>query len=102
MRPLMSDSLISGQPLYLLYSYSYLGAVAGAVPLAVALPTQATGNVRLQVTGSPPTINELDFWAAHPSMLKGTVAARPCNTCRRETTWRFMCLSGLWKPRIIR
>src|ERR1700730_5289510 len=93
MRPLMSDSLISGQPLYLLYSYSYLVAVAGAVPLTVVLPTQATGNVRLHVTGNPPTTRELGFFAAHPIMLSGTVAARPCNTCRRETK-RFMHLSG--------
>ena len=66
--------MISGQPLYLLFSYSYLVAVAGAVPLTVALPTQATGNVRLHVTGNPPTTRELGFLAAHPSMLKGTVA----------------------------
>src|SRR5437868_10705278 len=50
MRPAISDSFTSGQPLYLLYSN------------CVALPsdaraTQATGNVRLQVTARPPTIS---------------------------------------------
>jgi len=43
MRPAMSDSFTSGQPLYLLYSN------------CPARAAQATGKVRLQVTGKPPT-----------------------------------------------
>src|SRR5689334_19382383 len=84
----MSDSLISGQPLYLLYSNSYFGAPAAADPLVVARPTQATGNVRLHVTGRPPTISELAFFSAQAEMPSGSdAAARPCNTRRRETVY---------------
>src|SRR5262245_9804015 len=50
----MSDSLISGQPLYLLYSNCQRGPAPPAC-FAAALAAQATGRVRLQVTGSPPT-----------------------------------------------
>src|SRR5471032_386864 len=53
MRPVISDSLISGQPLYLLYSKP-CGSAPGWPALA-ALAMQATGKVRLQVTGRPPT-----------------------------------------------
>ncbi len=52
----MSDSLISGQPLYLLYSKRKALDAVPALMLA-SLPTQATGRVRLQVTGSPPTMS---------------------------------------------
>src|SRR5471032_1373607 len=55
MRPVIRDSLISGQPLYLLYSNSIRGPQALLALFSVALATQATGNVRLQVTGRPPT-----------------------------------------------
>ncbi len=50
----MSDSLISGQPLYLLYSNRNAFAAVPAL-MAASLATQATGSVRLQVTGNPPT-----------------------------------------------
>src|SRR6187551_744231 len=54
MRPAISDSLISGQPLYLLYSKrNALPAVPALI--AASLPMHATGSVRLQVTGKPPT-----------------------------------------------
>src|SRR6476659_8696964 len=55
MRPAIKDSLISGQPLYLLYSNSNRGAASLAAALAVARAAHATGSVRLQVTGRPPT-----------------------------------------------
>src|SRR6185369_17110638 len=45
----ISDSLISGQPLYLLYSYSKSFEAVPALMLA-AFAVQATGNVRLQAT----------------------------------------------------
>src|SRR5690242_14827947 len=91
MRPAISDSLISGQPLYLLYSNSYFVAVAGAVAFAVALATQATGSVRLQVTGNPPTTSELGFFGAQPSRPGGRLAAAmPCSSCRRERAYRVM------------
>ncbi len=60
----MSDSLISGQPLYLLYSNSYFGVPAGAAPFWAALATQATGRVRLQVTGNPPTTSAFGSFSA--------------------------------------
>src|SRR5690348_8080384 len=82
----MRDSLTSGQPLYLLYSYSNFGVPAGAVRLVAFLPTQAMGRVRLQVTGSPPMTRASDFFPAQPRMLKGSVvAARPRSTCLRDT-----------------
>src|SRR5690348_13139045 len=84
-RPDIRDSLISGQPLYLLYWYSYLSEVGGAFAFAADLAVTATGNVRLQVTGKPPITNEFGFRAAHPRKPQGRVAANPCNTCRRET-----------------
>src|SRR4051812_14202990 len=93
MRPAMSDSLISGQPLYLLYSYSQRGAVpADAGPLRVARATQATGSVRLQVTGKPPTTNALVLLDAHPNTPSGRLAARPCKTWRRERIKELMGL----------
>src|SRR6266436_7116515 len=60
-RPAISDSFSSGQPLYLLYSYANCGLAAGPAALAVALATHATGRVRLQVTGRPPTTSALRF-----------------------------------------
>src|SRR5262245_31869129 len=49
----MRDSLISGQPLYLLYSKSAPSVLPAS--RAATLAVQATGSVRLQVTGRPPT-----------------------------------------------
>src|SRR6185312_3935605 len=81
----MRDSLTSGQPLYLLYSYSYFCVPGGAFRLAALLPTHAIGRVRLQVTGSPPMTRVSAFLLAQPSMPRGrAVAARPCNTCLRD------------------
>src|SRR4051794_34476168 len=48
----MSDSLISGQPLYRLYS-----KFARATVLSRLRATQAMGSVRLQVTGNPATVS---------------------------------------------
>jgi hypothetical protein len=62
----MSDSLISGQPLYLLYSNSKSFPAVPALMLA-ALAVHATGSVRLQVTGRPPTISGLRFPLSPPA-----------------------------------
>src|SRR3954469_2813351 len=76
MRLDISDSLISGQPLYLLYSnvnpFDALPAL-----MAACLLTQATGSVRLQVTGRPPTIRSGFFspLEAQPQRLSGRAAA---------------------------
>src|SRR3569833_540832 len=81
----MRDSFTSGQPLYLLYSYSKPGVPEAALRLATLLPTHAIGKVRLQVTGSPPTTRVSDFLPAHPSTPNGrAVAARPRRTCLRD------------------
>src|SRR5579864_3218965 len=84
MRPAMSDSLISGQPLNLLYSYSKRGAPGGRERLTVSLPTQATGRVRLQVTGRPPTVSELGWVRPQPAATGSVRAARPCKARLRE------------------
>jgi hypothetical protein len=81
----MSDSLSSGQPLYLLYSYSNFRVPAGAVLLTAAFATQATGNVRLHVTGNPPTTSAFDFFSVHESGPSGRApAASPSSTRLRE------------------
>src|SRR3954463_8294018 len=85
MRPAISDSFISGQPLYLLYS-KVNGLAAVPALIAASLPTQATGNVRLQVTGKPPTTRCGAFLSSdeHPAMASGSAAAAaPCSNCRR-------------------
>src|SRR5271156_3874921 len=89
MRPAIKDSLTSGQPLYLLYLYSKRGWPAARTPLLRALETQATGSVRLQVTGSPPTPNGSPLATppdpfSQDSVLRGKAAASsPCNPRRR-------------------
>src|SRR5262245_36624094 len=101
MRPAISDSLISGQPLYLLYSYSYRAA-GGAVALNFAWLTQATGSVRLQVTGSPPTTREFGLRDWHPNRPRGTPAARASGipparawiACRRVNPSRGIKIPG--------
>src|SRR5262249_33600187 len=84
----------------LLYSYSYLGPPAAAFALTVARPTQATGRVRLHVTGRPPTIKELAFFSAQPGRASGSdAAAKPCNTRLRETVGPLKSTSpgsGTW------
>src|SRR5258708_272663 len=89
MRPAIKDSLTSGQPLYLLYLYSKRGWPTPSAPLLRALETHATGSVRLQVTGSPPTTNGSPLSIPlepfpQESALKGKAAANsPCTTCLR-------------------
>src|SRR5689334_1822708 len=78
--PAINDSLISGHPLYLLHSYSRGASAAGALPLLAAFAMQATGSVRLQVTGRPPTCNGPFFSAAQDSNPIGKAAAAPCNS----------------------
>src|SRR5882757_9564301 len=89
MRPAIKDSLTSGQPLYLLYWNSKRGWPAGSAPLLRAFETHATGSVRLQVTGSPPTTKGAP-WVfpfdpfPQESALKGKAAAiSPWTTCLR-------------------
>src|ERR1700730_14434035 len=89
MRPTIKDSLTSGQPLYLLYWNSKRGWPGERVPLLRAFETHATGSVRLQVTGSPPTTNGPPLAVPfdpfpQESALKGKAAAiSPCTTCLR-------------------
>src|SRR5882757_10002012 len=94
MRPDMSDSLTSGQPLYLLNWYSNRGAAPGVLSFWTPLATQATGNVRLQVTGRAPTTSSLAFFAEHPRRPAGTAAARPWRTRRRDK--RYASIRALW------
>src|SRR3974377_2319024 len=75
MRPAMSDSLISGQPLYLVYWYSNFLVPAGKDPLLTLRATHATGSVRLHVTGSPPTTSASGPLFEQPTAPKGTAAA---------------------------
>src|SRR5689334_14372062 len=87
MRPAINDSLISGQPLYLLYSKRNL-LVAVPASMARFFPTQATGRVRLHVTGNPPTTSgsspgllSLD---EQPASAQGRAEAKAdCRSCRR-------------------
>ncbi len=91
----MRDSLISGQPLYLLYSNSYFGVPAAAAPFIAAFATQATGRVRLQVTGNPPTTRAFVFFSAHPGSPSGNAAAaRP----RRRASRRVRNCGYTQKP----
>src|SRR5438067_8446523 len=80
----MSDSLISGQPPYLLNSNS---APFLCAPLPADDAAQATGKVRLQVTGSPPTCKGLLVPCARRGALSAAkrAAALPCRSCRRRT-----------------
>src|SRR5262245_30173291 len=80
----MRDSLISGHPLYLLYSNSYFGAPAGADPFAALRATQATGRVRLHVTGRPPTTSAFGFFSVQAERPgSNAAAARPRRRSRR-------------------
>src|SRR5687768_16854398 len=72
MRPAMSDSLISGQPLYLPYSKRPAFA-----PGCDARATHATGSVRLQLTGRPPTTRGPRAADAGATAPNGNAAAAP-------------------------
>jgi hypothetical protein len=78
-RPAIKDSLISGHPLYLLYSKS--APVVFCACLATCLAEQAMGSVRLQVTGRPPTTSEppSSFFAPdlQPGRAMAAAAAAP-------------------------
>src|SRR5690242_19575928 len=75
MLPAISDSLTSGQPVYLLYSYAnWLLPVRWFV---VCRATQATGSVRLQVTARPPTTSGSAAARAAVGSSAGMAAARP-------------------------
>src|SRR5690242_16207922 len=85
MRPAISDSLISGQPLNLAYSYSNLGLPGAIARLDALFATHATGSVRLQVTGRPPMTRAPDFLPEQPIRPEGTaVAARPRRISLRD------------------
>src|SRR4030095_5760665 len=91
MRPAISDSLISGQPLYLLYSNANFGAPAVAVRLLVARATHATGSVRLHVTGNPPTTRAFALCCVQALWPSGRAAAiSPWSTARRERMYGLM------------
>ena len=84
MRPAISDSLISGQPLYLLNSNANFGAPGLAVPLLVARATHATGNVKLHVTGNPPTTRAFGLVCVQALWPSGRAAAiSPWSKARR-------------------
>src|SRR5882757_8710520 len=89
MRPAIKDSLTSGQPLYLLYWNSKRGRPAGRAALLRAFETHATGSVRLQVTGSPPTTKgapwplPFDPFPQESTLTGKAAATSPCTTCRR-------------------
>src|SRR6185369_11076491 len=86
MRPAISDSLISGQPLYLLYSYSNFGWPAARAAFDLSRDEHATGSVRLQVTGSPPTCRTEPLFSLleQDRPYSGSAAATdPSRNCRR-------------------
>src|SRR6185369_10450630 len=85
-RPDMRDSFISGQPLYLLNSKA--GAPTLAPLPSVAEAAQATGRVRLQVTGKPPTCKTLFEPCARARVpTESNAAAPPSSNCRRCRKW---------------
>ena len=73
----MSDSLISGQPLYLLYSQRNAFAPGASDSFFFSRATHATGSVRLHVTGRPPTTSGASSSFAHESNPAGNVATSP-------------------------
>src|SRR5262249_23346009 len=75
----MSDSLISGQPLYRLYS-----KFARVKVLSRLRATQAMGSVRLQVTGNPATVSVWS-WSRERKLLRSAVQ---------------LTLSHAWRPLI--
>ena len=86
MRPAISDSLISGQPLYLLYPNANCERRPCRRVFAAALATQATGSVRLQVTGRPPTTNGLAVAAEAGSGMAESAAANPPRSAWRRSS----------------
>src|SRR5437868_11121192 len=81
MLPVISDSLISGQPLCLLCSN--WKAELPADLFAAARAEQAMGSVRLQVTGRPPTISGPPAAAAGAASAGSEAAAAACSSWRR-------------------
>src|SRR5688572_1240716 len=82
----MSDSLISGQPLYLLNLNP--NPCPPAAGIALARATQATGSVRLHVTGSPPTTSSFDNVSlAQDARPAGRAAAIIAWSIRRRWSW---------------
>jgi hypothetical protein len=75
--------LISGQPLYLLYSNWNGARPLLSAALLVARATHATGKVRLQVTGRPPTTSGFSA----PRAMDGQAAASAAAvTSRRRSS----------------
>ena len=88
MRPDISDSFSSGKPLYLLYSKpsGFAGLVAPFVAaISASFAAHATGRVRLQVTGKPPTTSDALFFSEeHAANADGNaIADASFNSCRR-------------------
>ena len=95
MRPAISDSLTSGHPLYLLNSNENCKAPLWSAVFAAVLATQATGRVRLQVTGRAPTIRGLAAAAEAGSAVPASAAASvPRSTWRRSMQCRCPANSG--------
>src|SRR5690349_4380627 len=88
MRPAINDSFTSGQPLYLLYSNSPAPEVASA-----ARAVHATGSVRLQVTGRPPTTSGPRAAVAEVERPKGSAAAAAPIRSDRRRLKRSLCVS---------
>src|SRR5690348_13481291 len=92
MRPAMSDSLTSGQPLYLLYS----NCIA---PASAPRATQAIGNVRLHVTASPPTTSGARAACAESEKPNGNAAAAaPSSSDLRRWNFALSSYPGGMEP----
>lgn len=88
------------QPLYLLYSKANCGFPLLSALLAVAFATQATGSVRLQVTGKPPTTSGLLLAAtAGKATADRAVAKAPPSNCLRSkpgvVSYAFWVMGGV-------
>src|SRR5687768_15768351 len=97
MRPVISDSLISGQPETLLYSKAV--KAAPGLPSFAALALQAIRRVRLQVTGRPPTCSGLGDAAAFafaPMPTSGRLSAPPSSWRRRGECSYMETLPKTW------
>src|SRR6185503_20767817 len=98
MRPAINDSLISGQPENLLY---WKAKSFEAFPdlIDVSLATHATGSVRLQVTGRPPTTSGSRVFSPdeeQPASAIGRAAATaPRRKSRRPGLYACMNLAGI-------
>ena len=101
MRPAIKDSLISGQPLYLLNSYSKRGPPFLSALLLVWRATQATGSGRLQVTGRPPTCSGAAAAPERDAMADSTAPLAPWSSRRRCGEWNKLIFGRSVRPNIV-